>query len=889
MTDEPDRLRAALADRYSIERELGSGGMATVFLARDLKHERSVAVKVLRPELAAVLGAERFLREIRIAANLSHPHILPLHDSGQAEGFLYYVMPYIEGESLREKLDREKQLSLDEALEITGQVASALDYADRQGIVHRDIKPENVLLHEGEAMVADFGIALAVRAAGGERLTETGLSLGTPQYMSPEQATGDMPLDARSDVYSLASVLYEMLAGEPPYTGPTVQAILAKLVMEPARDLRAVRDTVPDAVALAVTKALAKLPADRHTGASQFAEALTSPSAAVTLAEDRTARTSGEPAQRPRRPRALADWRIAGGWLVASLAVIAALWGWLRPTPEPQLARFVVALPSDQGMFADHAGTTVAVSPDGARFVYVGDCRGERCLFVREIGEFEARPLPGTENARGPFFSPDGRWVGFTSEDNLKKVALAGGSPLTITKAPSLRGATWTVDDVIVFAPTIESALWKVRAAGGLAEQITQIDAGENEIAHRWPEALPGGKAVLFTIFRKSNLDPSIAVLSLETGELEPLLEGATHARYAKTGHLLCGTAEGALLAVPFDLTRLQVTGPPVSILDDLAVRGAVSGGAEFSVSDDGTLVYLSGAPGGSNLVLVDRQGVQQLLFEGVFVPLSPRFSPDGRRIALTTQEAGTQDVYIFDLSSRTRSRLTFEGENLYPVWSPDGERVLFSSERTGTQGRDLLWRSADGSGEAQPLLSLEGEQWEGLLSPDGSWLVYREVGEETGRDILVVHLDDERNPRPLVRTPFNERAIALSPNGRWLAYVSDESGDDEVYVRPFPEAGGRWMISSGGGREPVWSPDGREIFYRSGARFISVAVETEPAFSIGTREVLFEPPLRSYPNRAAYDIHPDGDRFVMTTSGEGSTSLVVVLNWFEELRRRMD
>jgi serine/threonine-protein kinase len=547
-----------------------------------------------------------------------------------------------------------------------------------------------------------------------------------------------------------------------------------------------------------------------------------------------------------------------------------------------------VALPPDQGLVAGHAGTTVAVSPDGARFVYVGDCRGERCLFVREIGELEAKLLPGTEGARGPFFSLDGRWVGFSAENKLKRIALAGGSPLTITEAPSLRGATWTVDDIIVFAATTESALWKVRAAGGAAEPITQIDTDEDEIAHRWPEALPGGKAVLFTIFRKSNLDPSIAVLSLETGELEPLLEGATHARYAKTGHLLCGTAEGALLAVPFDLTRLQVTGPPVSILDDLAVR-AVIGGAEFSVSDDGTLVYLSGTIGGSNLVLVDRQGVQQLLVEEVFVPQSPRFSPDGRRLALTTQRAGTQDVYVFDLSSRTFSRLTFEGENYYPEWSPDGTRVLFSSVRNGTRQRDLLWRSADGSGEAQPLLSLEGEQWEGLLSPDGSWLVYREVGDETGRDILAVHLDDERNPRPLVRTPFNERAIALSPNGRWLAYVSDESGDDEVYVLPFPEAGGRWMISSGGGREPVWSPDGSEIFYRSGERLISVSVETEPAFSIGTREVLFEWPLRSYPNAAAYDFHPDGDRFVMMTTGEGSTSLVVVLNWFEELRRRMN
>ncbi|UCC81839.1 MAG: protein kinase [Gemmatimonadota bacterium] len=886
MTDEPDRLGAALADRYSIERQLGSGGMATVYLARDLKHERSVAVKVLRPELAAVLGAERFLREIKIAAKLSHPHILPLHDSGQADGFLYYVMPYVEGESLRDKLEREKQLSLDEALKITGQVASALDYAHRQGIVHRDIKPENVLLHEGEAMVADFGIALAVRAAGGERLTETGLSLGTPQYMSPEQATGDMPLDARSDVYSLASVLYEMLAGEPPYTGPTVQAILAKLVMEPARDLRAVRDTVPDGVALAVMKALAKLPADRFAGAAQFAEALTSPSAAVALAEERAARTVSEPALRMRRRQAVTDWRIAGAWLVASLAVIAALWGWLRPTPEPQLARFVVAFPPDQGISAAHAGTSVAVSPDGASFVYVGDCRDGRCLYAREIGELEARLLPGTEDARDPFFSPDGRWIGFGAEAKLKKVALAGGSPLTIAESRSSSGATWTVDDIIVFAPEPESGLWKVPASGGAAEPITQIDAASDTIAHRWPEALPGKKAVLVTISRQAQ-PPSIAALSLETGELKPVLEGATHARYAKSGHLLYSTAEGDLLAVPFDLSRLQVTGPRVPILDDLTVK-RVGGGAEFSISDNGTLVYISGTGTHSNLVLVDRQGVEQLLFEELFVPLTPRFSPDGRRIALTTQRAGTQDIWILELSSRRLTRLTYDGVNYYPQWSRDGTRVLFSSVRSGTRGRDLLWKSADGSGEAQPLLSLDGNQWEGLISPDGRWLVYREVGEETGRDILVVPLDDEQNPRPLVRTPFDERSIALSPNGRWLAYNSDESGQDEVYVTPFPEGGGRRMVSSGGGREPVWSSDGRELFYRSGDRLISVAVETEPAFSIGTPETLFERPFRSFMTRASYDIHPDGDRFVMMTATE-SVSLVVVLNWFEELRRPMN
>jgi serine/threonine-protein kinase len=881
MTEESDRMEAALADRYAIERELGRGGMATVFLARDLKHERLVAVKVLRPELAAVLGAERFLREIKIAANLSHPHILPLHDSGQADGFLYYVMPYIEGESLRQRLEREKQLPIDEALQITEQVASALDYAHRQEIVHRDIKPENVLLHEGEATVADFGIALAVRAAGGERITETGLSLGTPQYMSPEQATGDIQVDARSDIYSLASVTYEMLSGEPPYTGPTIQAILAKLVMEPARDLRDVRDTVPDAVALAVGKALAKLPADRFTSASQFSEALTNPSLSVTPASGATSlrMRAAAPAA---RPRVLAGWSSASAWLVAVVAVGAALWGWLRPAPAPQLARFSLALPAGQGVVAYHSGTTVAISPDGERFVYVGEAEAGRRLYVRELGQLEARPLPGTEgDAREPFFSPDGQWVGFFAEGKLRKVALAGGPPLTIADATDLRGATWTEDDFIVFSPSDGTGLLKVSASGGTPEPISTTDRGGD--SHSWPEALPGGRAVIFTERVWGTQNVGIAALSLETGEIKPLLQDATHARYVDTGHLLYGSLEGSLLAVPFDPTRLEVTGPSVSILENLIIRN--NGAAEFSVSRNGSLVYLYGAATQAIMVLVDRQREERSLREGIRGPITPRFSPDGTQIAITTAEGGTRDVWVYDIESGTFSRLSFEGRNFYPEWSPDGSRVLFSSLRAGS--RDLYWRRADGSGTAERLYSAATEVWEGILSRDGNWLAFREIKPETGRDIMVLPLQGERQPRPFVQTSFDERSIALSPDDRWLAYVSNESGSDEVYVRAFPEPSGRWLISEGGGREPLWSRDGRELFYRNGNKLISVAVETDSVFRKGSQEVVLEGDYNPIDNKANYDIHPDGEYFVLFKRPEAAAGLIIVLNWFEELLQR--
>jgi serine/threonine-protein kinase len=856
--------------------------MATVYLARDLKHERLVAVKVLRPELAAVLGAERFLREIRIAANLSHPHILPLHDSGQADGFLYYVMPYIEGESLRQKLEREKQLPIDEALQITQQVASALDYAHRQEIVHRDIKPENVLLHEGEAIVADFGIALAVRAAGGERITETGLSLGTPQYMSPEQATGDMQVDARSDIYSLASVTYEMFSGEPPYTGPTIQAILAKLVMEPARDLRDVRDTVPDAVALAVGKALAKLPADRFTSASQFSEALTNPSLSVTP-DSGAASLRIRAAAPAARPRVLTDWRFGLSWLVAIVAIGAALWGWLRPAQAPPLARFSLALPAGQGVVAYHSGTTVAMSPDGTRFVYVGQAEGGQRLYVRELGQLEARPLPGTEgDPRGPFFSPDGLWVGFVADDKLKKVSLAGGPPLTIVDATQLRGATWTEDDFIVFSRSPERALLKVSASGGTPESISTTDRGGD--GHQWPEALPGGRAVIFTEMVFGTQNVGISALSLETGEIKPLRQGATHARYVDTGHLLYGTLEGSLLAVPFDPTRLEITGTQVSILENLMVRD--NGSAEFSVSRNGSLVYLSGAARAQAImVLVDRQGEERSLREGIRGPITPRFSPDGTQIAMTTAEPGNRDVWVYDIESGTFSRLSFEGQNFYPEWSPDGSRVLFSSLRAGS--RDLYWRRADGSGTAERLYSAATEVWEGILSRDGNWLAFREIKPETGRDIMVLPLQDERQPQPFVQTSFDERSIALSPDDRWLAYVSNESGNDEVYVRAFPEPSGRWLISEGGGREPLWSRDGRELFYRNGNKLISVAVETDPVFGKGSQEVVLEGTYNPIDNKANYDIHPDGEHFVLFKRPEAAAGLTIVLNWFEELLQR--
>src|SRR6059058_2417901 len=441
MADVRERLEAALAEHFAIERQIGAGGMATVYLARDLKHDRAVALKVLRPELAAVLGIERFLSEIRVTAHLQHPHILPLFDSGQAGGLIYYVMPYVEGESLRHRLEREKQLPIEEALRLAGSVASALDYAQRDGVIHRDIKPENVLFQDGQAVVADFGIALALAAAGGSRLTETGLSLGTPQYMSPEQATGDRLIDARSDIYSLASVLYEMLAGEPPHTGPTVQSVIAKIVTDRPRPLRQLRESVPSHVEAAVLKALAKVPADRFQTAAQFVDALARPSWGGVLAT--TAPDVAAPAPGRLGRRAVRD---VVPWAAAGLATGLALWVWLRPRPEPParpVARFTLVLPANAPVSDFAAGPTVALSPDGSRIIYVSSVSTGNQLFSRRLDQLEPVSLAGTQNARNPFFSPDGRWVAYFSGSKLYKLPLGGGPAAVVADVPGVAfGAT---------------------------------------------------------------------------------------------------------------------------------------------------------------------------------------------------------------------------------------------------------------------------------------------------------------------------------------------------------------------------------------------------------------------------------------------------------------
>ena len=892
MTEITSKLTNALADRYRIEKHIGQGGMATVYLAHDIKHDRKVALKVLRSELAAVLGAERFLAEIKTTANLQHPHILPLHDSGEVNGTVFYVMPFVEGETLRDRLDKEKQLPVNEAVRITTEIAAALDYAHRHDIIHRDIKPENILLHDGSALVADFGIALAaVRSEGDTRLTETGMSLGTPHYMSPEQAMGERDIDARADIYALGSVLYEMLSGEPPFTGPTVQSIVAKVMTASPEPVTTYRKTAPPNVAAAVHTALEKLPADRFATAAKFAEALTD--------SQFTTHTQpiGPAPSVARRARLVMP--LAG---VAVLAAAIATWALLRPPPAPQVIRYALALPPSQ---APDPSNLAIPTADGSRIVYVGLVEGtaNRQLWVKDRDKQTARPLAGTTGVVNFTLSPDGAWVAFTGANEIRKVPLDGGAGLTVVDdgvGPRLGGIAWLDDGTIVYTMVGGARrLARVSDQGGESMVIWESDS-MTAIA---VQPLPGGRGLLFQSCVAPCADPGIWALDLESGEAHLVLDGATYAHYLPTGHLGFVRPDAAMLAVSFDLTSLQTRGPPVPLLDSVAAAGSVP---LIAISASGTLVMRSGTAVNLQefeLVWVDQTGQVTVIdssetFRHVAVAgnLGWALSPDETQLAIGLATGSGDDIWVKSLPQGPLSKVSFdEGAEYRPRWMPDGESVMFNSTR---MVNGLYRRRADGTGEDS--LMVQGAFDEGAISPDGRWILLRSGATSAaagGRDIFAVEIGVDSVPRPFLASPYDEEAIAISPDGRAVAYQSDETGRNEVFVRRFPDVeAGKLQISEAGGTGALWSRDGRELYYRnSNAEMIAVRVTVGLKLQAGEPRVLFRIPADVAVVDAAYytpwDVASDG-RFIMARSVAGPSQLeaplIVVENWFEELKAKV-
>jgi eukaryotic-like serine/threonine-protein kinase len=888
------RLQSALADRYRLDREVGAGGMATVYLAEDIRHDRRVALKVLRPELAAVIGAERFLAEIKLTANLQHPHILPLFDSGEADGFLFYVMPFVSGETLRDRLTREKQLPVPDAIRIAGEVASALDYAHRQGVVHRDIKPENILIHDGQALVADFGIALAASKAGGSRMTETGMSLGTPHYMSPEQAMGEREITARSDVYALGAILYEMLTGEPPFTGNTAQAVVARVLTESPRSLAVQRHTIPRHVEAAVLTALEKLPADRFASAAEFAEALKDKSYASTVSLEAATAPAGATGRRPARwskPVAL------GAIGIAALAVAAALWGWLRPAPAQPLTQFSLALRQTESLqpVANSGGGRLAISPDGRSMVYSGPGDGTSRLWLRRFDQLSATPISGTDGAQSPFFSPDGKRVGFIKAGTAVRIASLEGAPtVTLTDKANSTAGDWGDDGYVYFE--VDSGIARMRPAGGAAEPVYTFTAGQNEVGSEWPQVLPGSKGMIFRL-RHAGQGPGdwdIMAMALPHGPAHVLTHGLV-ARYSPTGHLLVVTADGKLISIPFDPKKLAMTGSPVALIDGIGVR---AGGfnIDLGLSANGTLVYTTGGALVSRRAFwvtrdgsagpVDAAWDPQGIIDGVAL------SPDGKSLAVGLIRSGRTDIWVKQLPTGPFSRITFgDTSAVRPVWSPDGREVFYISDRGGSGVGGAYAHRADGTGAERPLVRSKIDFGQIVPSRDGRWLVLRTTATTAGGDIVGLRTGDS-TVVPLVATAATEFFPSLSPDGRWLAYSSNESGTLEVYVRPFPTtASAKWQVSTAGGGEPVWAHSGRELFYINGkGDMVAADIRPGAAFSVGEQHMLFSlaPFVRSgsFPS---YAVAPDDKRFLLVREGDASQQgeLVVAQSWAGELRKR--
>jgi len=858
MTVAADRLTITLADRYRIERELGQGGMATVYLAEDLKHKRKVALKVLKPELAAVLGAERFVQEITTTAALQHPHILPLFDSGTADGFLYYVMPFIDGETLRSKLNRETQLGIDEAVKLTIAVADALDYAHRHGVIHRDIKPENILLHDGRPMVADFGIALAVSAAAGGRMTETGLSLGTPHYMSPEQATAEKEITGRSDIYSLASVLYEMLAGNPPHTGASAQQIIMKIVTEEAAPVTRARKAVPPNVAAAVAKALEKLPADRFASAKEFADALTNPASTMALPARGPAAVRTEPTGK-RRVATLA---------VGAVLLLVAAWGWLRPPHEPTLH---VSIPAPAGTsFIPNPGWA-ALSPDGRTVVFAAMSDGATRLYRRPVDGFRVEAIEGSDDATYPFFSPDGAWIGFyTGARQLRKVALAGGKATTIVDVPFWRsGAVWRNDGTIVVLSDARG-LYSVPDHGGALTPLAEADTARAGVRLDAPQVLQDGR-LLATQSR--GFQDGGGLVTMAPGQNRwRKVPGSSWGAYAEPGFLISRPGN-EVAATRFDLASGRTRGGPFPVLDGV--------GAALTLNGRGDVAYFAfpDAPP-QFLALVDRMGhaTRLPIPPGSF--RHPRLSPDGERLALNRDS----DLWVLELRTSAWTRVTTKADITEPQWSPDGRRLAHTAFDSASGYNPPVLRNADGSGDARVIRSDFGDAWTSDWSPDGRHLAL--YGGKVGMNVAVLDLDSAAVVHPVTRTVAVARNPRFSPDGRWLAYQSNETGRMQVYVVSYPELSQKQPVSTQGGTEPAWRPRGGELYFRNGRSMMAVTIRAAPTLEVGTPRELFQGPfLQDLYGDRSFDVMPDGAHFLMFEANPAAApELRVIRNWVAEL-----
>ena len=886
---------------YEISAQIGAGGMGEVYRARDTNLDRHVAIKIL-PEAVAQDPERlaRFEREAKTLASLNHPHIAHVYGLEKADGVRALVMELVDGDTLAERIARGP-IAVAEALAIARQIAEALEAAHEQGIIHRDLKPANIKVgSDGAVKVLDFGLAKALAPASAPGIDATvsptitspalmtgvGVLLGTAAYMSPEQAKG-RAADKRSDIWAFGCVLYEMLTGKRCFDGEDVADTLA-FVLTKEPDWSALPPTTPPLIGTLLRRCLEK---DRRKRAADIAAAL------FAIDEAEASATGVQPSSPAVVARPVPLWRrlaiYSAPALIAAAAVGGTVWFAMRPTP-PRVVQSTIATTPATALTTSGGDRDLAITPDGSRVVYAGSNGTE--LFVRSLDALE--PVSLYKGApRGPFVSPDGQWVGFIDNLNtLKKVAITGGPAVTLAQLDrASRGAVWMPDDTIIFATAGGVGLQQVPAGGGPVKVLTRPDRTRGEAVHIFPEALPGGRAVIFTMGLARGAEPAqIVVLDLQTHTQTVVVRNGSHAYYTASGHLVYAVG-GTLFAIAFDPVTLRTRGTAIPVVADVA---AVAGGsADAVVADDGTLVYARGTgPGGAALTLawVDRQGRETSIAAPPRIYIYPRISPDGGRVVVRSADQ-ENDLWVWDLARLTLTRLTLTpGLDLYPVWTPDSRRVLFSSDREGAL--NLFAQAADGTGAAERLTTSPNQQSATAITPDGTRLLFTETMPQTGDDVMQVTVTGTHTVTPLVHTPAIERNGIISPDGRWLAHEANESGSFEIYVRPYPDVtSGRWQVSTGGGTQPLWSRDGRELFYVSPTRaLIRVGVERAASWAATTPTVLLKD--GSVTTQGGnnfgrnYDISPDGQRFLVVKPVNASNAppQLIVVQHFDEMLKRL-
>jgi serine/threonine protein kinase len=903
---------------YEILSALGAGGMGEVYRAKDSKLKRDVALKVLPADVATDRERlARFQREAEVLASLNHPNIAHIHGLEEAEGVTALVMELVEGEDLSQRIARGA-IPIDEALPIAKQIAEALEAAHEQGIIHRDLKPANVKVRpDSTVKVLDFGLAKAIgqdpKASGSQlnsptitspAMTMQGVILGTAAYMAPEQARGRF-VDRRADIWAFGVVLFEMLTGTRAFRGDDItDTIVAVVSKEPDWSLLPADAT---AIRPLIARCLKKDPKVRMRDIGearlQIDELL---SGAGTIA----AATSSTYTDRSSR-RMIPAWL---GMMVASVAIVAATiitFMVTRPAPAEPAPTLRFSIQTSTPLFLGSSNRALTVSPDGKYVVFVtartATVPGQ--LMIRAFDQMTAVAINGVLDPVSPFFSPDSRWVGYFEGRDIKKVPVAGGSPLVVFSLPGAgtvggpRGATWNADDTIVFSAGGRVGLRSVPAAGGAAKVLTTPDFAAGQDNHLFPSIVAGGRGVLYSIWPSVG-DPElehVAVLDLATGQSRILIRGGSQAEFVDTstrssrdGYLVYAVA-GALRAVRFDPVRLEVTGDPVAVLDAITTGG--QGSAQYGLSETGTLVYVPGQARGlerarRTITWIDRRGKEEPVAIAPQNYVSVRLSPDGARLALDARDRQS-DIWIYELARRTMTRLTLDpAVDGFPVWTPDGRRILFESNRKSTNFQ-IYSQAADGTGAAEQLTTDSMQRWPFSISPDGRRAILHSETDGSALDTLT--LDGQSKPEPLLASPsFTLAHGEVSPDGRWLAYQSNEGGENQIYVRPFPDVNsGRWQVSPAGGIKPVWARNGRELFYLAGRSLMAVPVQTAATFTAGTPIKLFEGPYFVGLGGRSYDVSLDGQRFVVIkeTPEEDqprADTIAIVLNWRDELKRRV-